>query len=122
VTRGLHQAFKAGESAPVIELLETANGFWRRARGLLFRRALAPSEGLLIPRCNAVHTFGMCVDIDILFLDSEGRITSISAETGSGVVVLAHRKNVHALEAAAGFVQRHGLSCGDRLTITPEIE
>jgi uncharacterized membrane protein (UPF0127 family) len=29
--------------------------------------------GLLIPRCARVHTFGMRFDLDLFFLDAEGR-------------------------------------------------
>ena len=30
--------------------------------------------GLLIPRCRAVHTFGMRFSIDVLFLDARGAV------------------------------------------------
>jgi len=33
--------------------------------------------GLLIPRCAAVHTFGMRFALDLVFLDREGRPCSI---------------------------------------------
>ena len=50
-----------------------ADSFPKRARGLLGRDGLPPGEGLLIPRCNAIHTFFMSYPIDAVFLDKEGR-------------------------------------------------
>jgi uncharacterized membrane protein (UPF0127 family) len=50
-----------------------AEGFFARARGLIGRPPPAPGEGLLIPKCNAIHTFFMSYPIDAVFLDKEGR-------------------------------------------------
>jgi len=50
-----------------------AKGFLARARGLIGRPPPPPGEGLLIPRCNAIHTFFMSYPIDATFLDKEGR-------------------------------------------------
>lgn len=54
-----------------------ARGFFARARGLLGTRSLAPDAGLLIPRCSAVHTFGMRYPIDLLFLDHDATVVAI---------------------------------------------
>ena len=51
-----------------------AEGFLARARGLIGRPPPPPGEGLLIPRCNAIHTFFMSYPIDATFLDGEGRV------------------------------------------------
>ena len=49
-----------------------AEGFLARARGLIGRPPPPPGEGLLIPRCNAIHTFFMSYPIDATFLDGDG--------------------------------------------------
>ena len=51
-----------------------AEGFLARARGLIGRPPPPPGEGLLIPRCNAIHTFFMSYPIDATFLDKDGRV------------------------------------------------
>jgi uncharacterized membrane protein (UPF0127 family) len=33
--------------------------------------------GLLIPRCSSVHTFGMRFELDLVFLDRDGRPCSV---------------------------------------------
>ena len=51
-----------------------ARNFFERARGLIGVRALAPGDGLLIPKCNAIHTCFMRLTIDATFLDRDGRV------------------------------------------------
>jgi len=56
---------------------EVARTFPERAVGLIGRRSLAPGTGLLIERCNAIHTFFMRFPIDATFLDREGRVVKV---------------------------------------------
>ena len=51
---------------------EVAETFLERARGLIGRRSLPPGRGMLITRCNAVHTFFMRFPIDVTFYDRKG--------------------------------------------------
>jgi uncharacterized protein len=37
----------------------------------------AAGEGLLIPRCRSIHTFGMRFALDVIFLDSAARAVSV---------------------------------------------
>jgi uncharacterized membrane protein (UPF0127 family) len=53
-----------------------AGGFRARARGLALRRD-SPPYALLIPRCRSVHTFGMQFALDLVFLDSRGRVLRV---------------------------------------------
>lgn len=66
----------AEETAVVVEGVRArvAEGFLARARGLIGRPPPPPGEGLLIPHCNAIHTFFMSYPIDATFLDKEGRV------------------------------------------------
>lgn len=54
-----------------------AKDFRTRLRGLSFRERKDAGPGLLIPRCSSVHTFGMRFELDLYFLDREGRIISV---------------------------------------------
>ncbi len=48
-----------------------------RLLGLAFLPRARAGAGLLIPGCRSVHTFGMRFDLDLLFLDGEGRVLDI---------------------------------------------
>ena len=53
---------------------EVAKTFLQRLRGLIGRKGLPPGEGMLILRCNAIHTCFMSFPIDATFLDREDRV------------------------------------------------
>lgn len=52
----------------------TATTFRTRLLGLSRRDRGDAGPGLLIPRCSSVHTFGMRFELDVFFLDGEGRV------------------------------------------------
>lgn len=51
----------------------------RRSRllGLALLDRAEAGEGLLIPDCRAVHTFGMRFALDLVFLNAEGRVVEL---------------------------------------------
>ena len=48
-----------------------------RLLGLALLRAGRAGEGLLIPRCRSVHTFGMRFPVDLVFLARDGRVLEL---------------------------------------------
>ena len=56
--------------------VEIARGFWSRFRGWMGRKPL-PGTALLIYPCSSVHTFFMQAAIDVVFLNSEGRVVKL---------------------------------------------
>jgi uncharacterized membrane protein (UPF0127 family) len=54
--------------------VKIAHTFFERAKGLIGVKSLPPGEGLLILRCNAVHTFFMSFPIDLRFYDRNNRL------------------------------------------------
>lgn len=55
-----------------------------RLVGLAFLDRDRAPQGLLIPRCRSVHTYGMRFALDLLFLGSTGRPLVAVREVGSG--------------------------------------
>jgi uncharacterized membrane protein (UPF0127 family) len=77
-----------------------ATGLRARALGLSHLDRDAAGPGLLIPRCAAVHTFGMRFPLDVYFLDADGEVLS----SRSGVPprrFVAHRGAAAVLEVPA---------------------
>ena len=56
---------------------EVAVTFAERARGLIGRRGLPSGTGMLITRCNCIHTFFMRFPINATFLDREGQVVKV---------------------------------------------
>ena len=53
-----------------------ATGFRARTLGLSHLDRDDAGPGLLIPKCSAVHTFGMRFGLDVYFLDADGAVMS----------------------------------------------
>ena len=64
-----------------------ATGFRARLVGLAFLNRVEAADGLLIPRCRCVHTFGMEFAVDLLFLDREGRVVKLLRGVPPGRIV-----------------------------------
>lgn len=56
---------------------EVARTLFARMRGLIGRSGLPPGAGLLILRCNAIHTFFMRFPIDAVFLDRNDQVVKV---------------------------------------------
>ena len=53
---------------------EVAESVLERMRGLIGRDGLESGRGMLITKCNCIHTFFMRFPIDATFLDSQGNV------------------------------------------------
>lgn len=61
-------------SRTLVERVRIADTFFSRFVGLMGKRSLDPSEGLLLRRCPRVHTCFMHFPIDVIYLSSEDRV------------------------------------------------
>ena len=59
---------------PLLEQVSVADTFWTRFLGLMGRRKLDPSEGLLLEKTSSIHTCFMRFPIQVVYLDAEGRV------------------------------------------------
>ena len=83
-----------------------ADSFPKRAKGLLGRDGLPSSEGLLIPRCNAIHTIGMRFPIDAEFLSRDGSTLRVVRDIPPGrPLVWGGWRARQVLETQAGAVR-----------------
>ena len=89
-----------------------ARGFWERYRGLRGAGDRRVSAGLFLPDCQAVHTFGMRVSPDLVFMDGEGRVGRVRHATPPRRVVWGGKEASAVLELAAGRARRLGLEPG----------
>ena len=57
--------------------VRVARTLFERMRGLIGTKRLPPGEGMLILKCNAIHTFFMSFAIDATFLDRQDQIVKV---------------------------------------------
>jgi uncharacterized protein len=97
-----------------------ADTAFSRLCGLLGRATLASDarEGLLLKPCGSVHTFGMRYPIDVVYLDTEGRVLKMR-ENILPARVSACRGARQALELFAGGIEILRPQLGDQWVWRP---
>ena len=90
---------------------EVAKTFWQRFKGLMGRKNLPHGEGMLIMKCNAIHTCFMRFPIDATFLDCDDNVVKVVRSIRPWrLCVWGGRRAVKVLETAAEGVSRTGES------------
>lgn len=89
--RRLRRLPPATLEAPLLSMLagrdvRHARGPLARLLGLAGLRGLPPHAGLLLPRTRSVHTFGMRVALDLIWLDRDGRVVRVDRSVPPGRV------------------------------------
>lgn len=69
--------YRTNSNICLIANVKKTSTILERMRGLLARPQLQADEGLLIAPCPSIHTFGMHYALDIVFLDSTGRVLKL---------------------------------------------
>jgi len=96
--------------------IQPAHDSAARRRGLLAVRDLDPDSGIWLNPCEAVHTFGMKIAIDAVFLDARLRVRKISAHLKPNRIAFCLTAE-SVLEIRAGIAGTSGLKCGDQLSL-----
>lgn len=107
---------RADSGLTVAARVAVADSWWGRLRGLLGRPPLASAEGVLLLRCDSIHTVGMPDAIDIAFLDVDGTVVRSVTRLRPWRVGFGGPWAVHALELPAGRLEETGTGPGDRLS------
>ncbi len=95
-----------------------ADNFITRLKGLLGKEMMLEGEGLLIKPCSSVHTLGMKIIIDVVFLSSDKQVLHIIEEMQPGKLSPVIKNSSSVLELPPGQVRRSGLKIGHRLKST----
>ncbi|NLF24729.1 MAG: DUF192 domain-containing protein [Deltaproteobacteria bacterium] len=120
--RGLVQChFENSQQEPLIFKVEIANNPAQRAKGLMFRKHLAPDRGMLFiyPRPQKL-SFWMkdtYVSLDMIFMDSDFRVQGIleNVPINNEKSRSVEGDNLYVLEVPAGSSARGGIKKGSVL-------
>jgi uncharacterized membrane protein (UPF0127 family) len=66
-------------------------------------------------RCNAIHTVGMRIPIDVVFLDNDLRVVQIRPNVSPFRFIVRYTRACSVLELCAGRTAEVDLRPGDRL-------
>jgi uncharacterized membrane protein (UPF0127 family) len=101
----------------IAQRIDIARTFFKRLMGWMGRTTLMEGQGLYIPGCRSIHTFGMNVAIDVLFLDKQFNITKMVSCLNPNRVMFAPFATRHTLELACGVLKQHDLEVGDQMAL-----
>ena len=93
-----------------------ASSWWSRLRGYLWRSEPRLGEGILLVECNAIHTFGMSFDLDVVFLDGKGRVLELVRALRPWRKPRRVSGATYVLEVPVGTIDISGTQVGDELT------
>lgn len=106
-------------------ILEIAADAYQRQLGLMYRQSMPPDRGMIFlfpdEQPRAFWMKNTYIPLDILFLDSAGRIVSVGfmePETGRAQ---SNAPAKYVIELNAGQVQAAGVATGDTIDIPPSI-
>jgi uncharacterized protein len=115
-------AFEKGPNVS-IELVTTSED---TAHGLMYRRSMPESAGMLFKMKNEVHTFWMhntCMALDMLFLDENGVVLGLLEEVPpmNDEIRTINQPSVYVLEMNAGYSRKNQIKTGSKLLLNSAI-
>ena len=101
----------------LISNLKTAESFLERGLGLIPRKNLGLDEGLLIHRCNTIHTCFMSFAIDCVFVDKDLKVKALAENIRPWRFSKIYWGASSVIELAAGSIKRLNIQVGDQLHV-----
>jgi uncharacterized membrane protein (UPF0127 family) len=90
-----------------------ADSFFQRLTGMLTRKFSDTLDCIVFRSCNAVHTFGMRFDIDVLFVTQDNRIAATYPKVKPWKTCGIKCRRATAVELPAGSIYKYSISVGD---------
>jgi uncharacterized protein len=94
-----------------------ADSILGRLIGLLGRRSLKPDRGVWIVPANAIHTIGMLFSFDVVMIDKNFRVVSVTEMVKPFRVILPKLRAESVIELPTHTIFRSRTEIGDQLRI-----
>ncbi|MDD2371730.1 MAG: DUF192 domain-containing protein [Firmicutes bacterium] len=92
-----------------------ADSYFKRLKGLMWKKNLNKDEGLLIKPCNSIHTFFMKINLDVIFIDKNNTIIEIYKNMLPWRISKIHKNSIFCIEGNAGSFEN--LKKGEKIKI-----
>ena len=96
-----------------------ADSILGRLIGLLGRRSLKPDRGVWIVPANAIHTIGMLFSFDVVMIDENFRVVSVTEMVKPFRIILPKLRAESVIELPTHTIFRSRTEIGDQLRIDP---
>lgn len=94
-----------------------ADSLATRTAGFLGRTQIGDDEAMWFDRCSGVHTLGMRVSIDVVFVDRDGVVLDVTSGVNPWRFWVGRTGARAILELAAGNAARQGITAATALEI-----
>ncbi|MEM3556256.1 MAG: DUF192 domain-containing protein [Candidatus Micrarchaeia archaeon] len=98
---------------------ELADTFFKRARGLMFRRKIEKPLLFILPtesrELSSIHSLFVFFPFDAVFLNSKGVVVDVRRVKPFTLNVTPKKPAKYIIEMEAGEAERRGIGVGDRL-------
>lgn len=101
----------------ITENAETAYSFFRRFRGLMFRKSIEEDYALHIKPCNQIHTLNMRFAIDVIYLSDSGEVVKIDENVKPGKICKTVKNAKSVIEVNSSAAAKFDIREGDMLEI-----
>ena len=96
--------------------VQMADNYFTRLRGLIGKKNMDDTGGLLLKKCYAIHTIGMRYALDLVFMDKTGKVLKC-AEGVKPFRTASARGAYYTLELNKGVIQKQGIKVNDRFEL-----
>lgn len=96
---------------------EIADSFFTRFRGLMFRREISDDYALYITPCNQIHMLNMRFAIDVIYLDTSGKVVKTDENVQPGKICKTVKKAKSVIEMKSFSTAKLGITEGDIINI-----
>lgn len=112
---------KTGESFVGLNI-RRADTVLARVCGLLGQFRMKPGEGLWVTPSHGMHTLGLLAAIDLVYLDTGGRVIHLVEHLSPFRIAPIRRKSSSVLELPPHTIYSSQIHIGDQLLICPPEE
>jgi uncharacterized protein len=95
--------------------IKMADSFFKRFKGLMFRKDSIRDEGLWIVPCNAVHMFFMKFPLDIVLLNEQDEVVGVHHSLKPWRMTKPMKEAHSTLELPAGSAATLGIRIGNKI-------
>lgn len=99
----------------IVDDVVVAKSVLNRLRGFMFKLHISEREGLLIPKCNWIHTLFMMQKIDAVYLNKDGVIVDLESGIKPWRFCKPRFKAKSTLELCNGAINSNSLKIGEVL-------
>lgn len=101
----------------VVYHVEIAETFIQRFKGLMLRKSINSSEGLILFGCSSIHTWFMRFAIDVVFLDINHRVICMKEKIKPWRMVGFIKNAYITVELPEGCIREKQINEGDILIL-----